>query len=93
MKDVARSVVLGAAMLSPALLQACKTEGGSPTPRPDPTIGAGDAGATSLPVATGTATATVTAAPPTSVVRPRPTGAPTTQMPTRGFSGGARVRG
>ena len=90
MKDVARSVVLGAAMISPALLQACKTDGGTPPPQPDPLYGASDAGGTSLPVATGTATA----APSTTVVRPRtdPT-ATTRQMPTRGFSGGARVRG
>ena len=84
MKDVARSVVLGAAMISPALLQSCKGDGATPTPPTDPTG------------ATGSAVTTSSAAPPTTVVRPRtdPT-TPATNMPTRGFSGGAgraRVR-
>jgi hypothetical protein len=91
MNDVARSVVLGAAMISPALLQACKSDGGTPTVRPEPTSALGDGG--TMPVATSAPTDTATAAPSASVVRPRtdPTAPP--QMPMRGFSGsGARVR-
>ena len=79
-KDVMRSVVLGAGMISPALIEACATN--TPTTTP-------------LPPTSGTAVAStppVDSAPPTEVVRPRPN--PTgTNMPTRGFSGAARARG
>jgi hypothetical protein len=98
MKDIARSVLLGAAMISPALLQSCKSEGGTPAPRPPPTTGAVDLDTPPSTAATDTAayttTDTPTAAPSTSVVRPRldPTGSAGPIMPTRGFSGGPRVR-
>jgi hypothetical protein len=79
-KDVVRSVVMGAAMVSPALLEAC---GGSPPTPPVPPDGNGN----TLNVAGGADAG----APPNEVVRPRgPTGG---SMPTRGFSGAARARG
>jgi hypothetical protein len=96
MKDIARSVLLGAAMISPALLQSCQSEGGVPAPRPPPTTGAVDLETPPTTAATDATTSPTadTAAPSTSVVRPRldPTGSAGPIMPTRGFSGGARVR-
>jgi hypothetical protein len=103
MKDVARSVVLGAAMISPGLLEACKSDNATPplVPVPTATATAGnddDAGTMLLAVTPDggldPADAAI-AAPPTTVVRPRPdpTASPThVPMPTRGFAGGARVR-
>jgi hypothetical protein len=96
-KDVIRSVVVGATMVSPSLLQACAS---APPPEkpvdiPDPT--GTPTTATATPPGTNTAVvATSASAPPTSVVRPRtdPDGPET--HPTRGFAGAIRrahVRG
>jgi len=83
MKDVLRSVVMGAGMISPALLEAC-ANGNPPTTPPVPTASATVTGVASTPP--------VDSAPPNDVVRPRPN--PTgTAMPTRGFAGAARARG
>ncbi len=86
MKDVARSVVLGAAMISPALLEACRNDGAPPLV-PVPTVGADDdAGGMLLavgadaaagdPVDAGASTPPDAdepiPAPSTTVVRPRP---------------------
>jgi hypothetical protein len=90
LKDVVRSVVMGAAMISPALLAAC---GGAAPVTTAPTMA-------EPPAATG-AVATVAiepstpppepSAPPNDVVRPRDSDGGTT-MPTRGFCGAARAR-
>ena len=103
--DVVRSVVMGAAMISPAALAACRGESAAtpppdPLPQPSATVASLDAGdttptasvtpsATEEPIATATATA-----PPTTVVRPRPTSGvgPGNHMPTRGFAGAVRAR-
>jgi hypothetical protein len=100
MKDVARSVVMGAGMISPALLQACATN----QPTTTAPLASGTATAEATAVATSIPTAALSAsvgsgsptgdpsAPPTTVVRPRPS--PTgTNMPTRGFAGAVRARG
>jgi hypothetical protein len=101
MKDVARSVVMGAAMISPGLLQACAETPTKPVVRPEPDpVASVDADAAetaaTAPSATATATATATAsnipAPSNTVVRPRTDPSLKPQMPTRGFSGGARAR-
>lgn len=86
-KDVVRSVVMGAGMISPALLEACA----SSTPNPPPPIPLVDPLADVDGGAEGGA-ASVATAPPTEVVRPRtaPTG---NNMPTRGFAGAVRGRG
>jgi hypothetical protein len=89
LKDVARSVVIGAGMISPALLQHCATPSGRPPEIPL------DGTASTTPTGTTMAVASTPpaeSAPPNDVVRPRPS--PTgTQMPTRGFAGAARARG
>lgn len=93
-KDVVRSVVMGAAMVSPALLAQCTEHPATTPPVPvDPTA---------MPTSTGIPSAAVSAnlsgtpsasasAPPNEVVRPR--SLPTGQMPTRGFAGAVRARG
>jgi hypothetical protein len=88
-RDVIRSVVLGAAMVSPAALEACTKDQPQPKPpEPDP-----------LPstTATGTAaTATATATQPDEPVvsgasqRPRGKSDGGPMIPTRGFSGRGR---
>ncbi len=91
--DVMRSVVMGAAMLSPALLEACsgsQPENLPPTSTPpDPTTAPSTAatGAPSMAVAT----AWPSGQPVTTHAseRPRGNGDPTSH-PTRGFRGGAR---
>ncbi|HEY1953980.1 MAG TPA: hypothetical protein VGH28_00160 [Polyangiaceae bacterium] len=99
--DVVRSVVMGAAMISPALLAACRGESAAtppPDPLPEPTatvasLDAGGPAPTSEPSATAQPTVTAEpTAPPTTVVRPRPTTSPTHNMPTRGFAGAVRAR-
>ena len=99
--DVVRSVVMGAAMISPAALAACRGESTvtpppDPLPQPSATVASLDAGEmpttpTASTAPTVTAEPTVTA-PPTTVVRPRPTTSPTHNMPTRGFAGAVRAR-
>jgi|SRR6185312_9788146 len=94
--DVVRSVVMGAAMISPAALAACRGESTvtpppDPLPQPSATVASLDAGETPQATPTVTAEPTVTA-PPTTVVRPRPTTSPTHNMPTRGFAGAVRAR-
>lgn len=83
LNDVVRSVLVGAAMITPAMLAACQKEGAPPPPRvPAP----GEESAT--PVASESV-----AAPPTASVRPREDPSVTVpKMPVRGFSGAARVR-
>jgi hypothetical protein len=104
-KDVVRSVVMSAAMVSPGLLAACAgPQTGNPIPVPLDPLGGADGGTSGadpngLDAATGsspiavdpTSPPTVPTAPPTATVRPRtpPTG---TQMPTRGFAGAVRAR-
>ncbi|HEY1696645.1 MAG TPA: hypothetical protein VGG39_31000 [Polyangiaceae bacterium] len=93
-KDVVRSVVMGAAMISPALLAHCTEHPATTPPIPldptgAPTSGGIPSAAVSANVA-GTTTSTASA-PPNDVVRPRT--APTGQMPTRGFAGAVRARG
>ncbi len=89
MKDVARSVVIGAGMISPALLDACATN--PPTTTAPVTSGSATGGIPSAAVS-ATIGSGSPSAPPTDTVRPRPN--PTsTGMPTRGFSGAARARG
>ncbi|MGH7280892.1 MAG: hypothetical protein ACRELY_05160, partial [Polyangiaceae bacterium] len=95
--DVVRSVLLGAAMISPAALIACAQ---NPPPADATTVDVPPPMETSAPdptpVASTTATPVATSdpygntpAPDSSVVRPRtPNG--TNQMPMRGFSGAAR---
>jgi hypothetical protein len=87
LKDVARSVVMGAGMISPALLDACATN--PPTTTAPVTSGS----TTGIPSAAVSATvgSGSPSAPPTEVVRPR-TNPTSTSMPTRGFSGAARAR-
>lgn len=77
--DVVRSVVLGAAMITPVALQGCAGANPEPPkpPKTDPEV---------------TVTELDGGVPDPSVVRPRGPKDPT-NMPTRGFSGGARVRG
>jgi len=91
-----RSVVMGAAMLSPAVLEGCSSAGPTTTtpttdvliPTPVPTV-----------VSTSTATATVATsmpsaqptAGPLASERPRGDGTPNVH-PTRGFAGAARAR-
>jgi hypothetical protein len=91
-KDVVRSVLLGAAMISPAVLAACA---GAPTPpaNPEPlTVYLPDAGAVTSNTPDVAIADSGVPAPPDSAVRPRtPVGTPP-QMPMRGFSGAARVR-
>lgn len=79
LKDVVRSVLLGAAMISPVVLTMCKNEGAPPvSPEGPAQTAAADAN-------------DAAAAPPTATVRPRlDPNAP--QTPTRGFSGAARAR-
>jgi hypothetical protein len=100
LKDVIRSVVLGAAMISPVALMACKNEVTPPPVTPDPTV---DVPTNTPPIASTAPVATadppdaapiIDAAPATSVVRPRwdPTTGASKNMPTRGFSGAARAR-
>jgi hypothetical protein len=87
LKDVARSVVMGAGMISPALLDACATN--PPTTTAPVTSGS----TTGIPSAAVSATiGGVPSAPPTDTVRPR-TNPTSTSMPTRGFSGAGRARG
>lgn len=108
LNDVTRSVVLGAAMIAPALLEQCTR--GTPDDTPN-TNGSGgstnvaftagndaDAGAgggtTSQTTSTTTTSGTTDPqAPPPGVVRPRQPENPPNAMPTRGFAGGAHVRG
>ncbi len=105
-KDVVRSVVMSAAMVSPGLLAACAgPQTANPIPVPLDPLGGPDAGGTtgldpnSVDAAAGTnpiavdptSPPTVPTAPPTATVRPR-TPPTGTQMPTRGFAGAARAR-
>ena len=103
LNDVVRSVVMGAAMISPGVLAACRGQGAKtppPDPLPDPSattasLDAGDTTPTASTAPTTTAEPVVTAdptAPPTATVRPRPTSSPTQNMPTRGFAGAVRAR-
>ena len=84
-RDVIRSVVLGAAMVSPAALEACTKEPQPKPPEPDP-----------LPSTTATGTATATATQPDEPVvsgasqRPRGKSDGGPMIPTRGFSGRGR---
>ena len=95
LKDVVRSVVMSAAMISPALLAAC---GGATPVTTAPTLPV-DPNATTAAVATAapdptappTEEATEPNAPPNDVVRPRDSDGGA-KMPTRGFSGAARAR-
>jgi hypothetical protein len=90
LKDVVRSVVMSAAMISPALLAAC---GGATPVTTAPTLPV-DPNATATAVATTappTEEATEPNAPPNDVVRPRDSDGGA-KMPTRGFSGAARAR-
>lgn len=94
-KDVVRSVVMSAAMISPAALEAC-AEAPPPPAKPDPlavTIAsAPDAGS----VATNTPDVSIAdggaPAPDDSVVRPRTPVGGSPQLPSRGFVGAARAR-
>jgi hypothetical protein len=91
--DVVRSVVMSAAMVSPALLASCASSPAVTTAPTSPN-GPNDQAAVA---STGATVASATAAPepsapPTDVVRPRDIdGGP--RMPLRGFSGAARARG
>jgi hypothetical protein len=111
LKDVVRSVVMGATMILPALLESCSRTQPPPTPPPDPVVAQPDAGSAQIavsPDASAPPTNVVSpdaSAPPTDVVRPDASAPPTNvvrprtprhllnSMPTRGFSGGGRVRG
>lgn len=86
LNDVVRSVVVGATMISPAVLEGCSRSQQPPVTPPPPPIQTSDAGA--LQIAAQDA-----AAPPPQVVRPRAPENTGNMMPTRGFAGGARVRG
>ncbi len=97
LKDVVRSVLLGAAMITPVALAACQNEVAPPA-TPDtvtvvtpPTMA--DAASAPITIATDAPDA-ADAAPPTEIVRPRwdPTSAASKNMPSRGFSGTARAR-
>ncbi|MEO7110370.1 MAG: hypothetical protein ABI183_08045 [Polyangiaceae bacterium] len=96
--DVVRSVIIGAAMITPAALLAC-AESPPPPANPDAPLPIATGGSDVPPTPTATAPdayASIndagTPAPPDSAVRPRtPPGTPP-QMPTRGFSGAARAR-
>ncbi len=92
-KDVVRSVVMSAAMISPALLASCASSGPATTAPTAPVDPAAGGTATATVAAEPSATATTEpSAPPTALVRPRDLdGGP--RMPTRGFSGAARARG
>lgn len=91
-KDVVRSVVMGAAMISPALLAQCTEHPTTPPIPLDPTGAPPPTGIPSAATSANVATPPPTAsAPPNEVVRPRTP--PNGQMPTRGFSGAVRARG
>ena len=86
-KDVMRAVVMSAAMVSAATLEACSSTSSPevPTvnlPEPEPTAVSTEAPTSAPSVATPE--------PSASAVRPR--GNDTPSMPTRGFSGAARPR-
>jgi hypothetical protein len=87
-KDVIRSVVVGATMVSPSLLQACASAppGEKPIDVPPPPSNTNTV-ATSEPPATGDPMAS---APPNEIVRPRTDPTAPIVHPTRGFSGAAR---
>jgi hypothetical protein len=98
--DVVRSVIIGAAMISPAAMVACAESPPPPPANPDAPLPVATGGS-DVPVAptatapTGGAYASIndsgTPAPPDTVVRPRtPPGQQ--NFPTRGFSGAARAR-
>ncbi len=93
LKDITRSVIMGAAMLPAAVLASCSRP--SHTQTPDPTgTGGNDNTATMTPGDAGANP--VIQAPPPEVVRPRvqpDAGGAIRNMPTRGFAGGARIRG
>lgn len=87
LKDVVRSVVMGATMITPAVMEGCsRTQ--QPPPNPPPDTNAPDASTAQIAVSPQDA-----AAPPPAVVRPRVPENNVNTMPTRGFAGGARVRG
>lgn len=87
LKDVARSVVIGAAMVPAAMLSSCSrnhgTQPNNATMTPNAIVPP-DAGALAPPVVL---------APPPDVVRPRAPEGTGNAMPTRGFAGGSRPRG
>jgi hypothetical protein len=95
--DVVRSVLIGAAMITPAAMIACAENPPPPPTNQDQPLAVATGGS-DTPIATaptGDAFASIndasTPAPPDSVVRPRtPPGQQ--NFPTRGFSGAARAR-
>jgi hypothetical protein len=99
--DVVRSVLIGAAMITPAAMVACAENPPPVTANQDQPlpIATGGSDAPTSPTATASTddqSASIndasTPAPPDTVVRPRaPVGTPH-QLPTRGFSGAARAR-
>ncbi len=97
LKDITRSVIMGAAMIPAAMLAGCSRQ--RPPENPAPTggnVAVGDAGAMpviAMPVEPGSPPDVVVLAPPPEVVRPRvPIGGTSGSMPTRGFAGAVRVR-
>ena len=84
LKDVARSVLMGAAMIPAAALAACSRNEATPTPA-DPNSSGGWQNSVADPNAPDAAPAT--ARPRTPPTPPGGTGA---SMPTRGFAGAPR---
>lgn len=94
LKDVARSVVIGAAMIPASMLAGCSRHTAVTSP-PGTGSGSGTDGTppTMIPTPPAPVDAGVDVAPPPDVVRPRADATPVNMMPTRGFAGGSRVRG
>jgi hypothetical protein len=90
MNDVARSVVMGAAMISPALLAACRDQAQQPPTQPEPlptvdtsTATATDSGAPTTPTATATPTTTIAEEDPNTGGVPTATAPPTATVRPR----------
>jgi hypothetical protein len=96
LKDITRSVIMGAAMIPAAVLAGCSRNARPQGNDPNST-GGSDNTVTMTPGDAGTNA--IVQAPPPDVVRPRtPPVDPNAnnnvrQMPTRGFAGAVRVRG